>query len=450
MAPPNGESESKLGHVEEEDGMTFALNMVTSVVFPLAVRSAVELGIFDILAKASEGVKVKLSAADIALQIGSQSPTMIDRLLRLLATHSMLHCSLSHQSDEEDPQRLYSLAPYSNYFVTDADHHVSLGPLLDLNLDNIPFQSCRHRSHWSFAVDGAYYPPYARRITYTFIVVGAFVHPPCNTLCMYLLRPVHCYIELPLIVLCVLSSKEGPTRSNIPDPTHGSSGRVGTETKGAILEGGIPFHRVHGKHIYEYTGSDPRFNEVFNKAMINSTTIAIKRILEVYEGFEHINRLVDVAGGLGINLKLITSKYPHIQGVNFDLPHVIEHAPTYAGVTHVGGDMFESVPNGDAIFMKWILHNWNDEDCLKLLKNCHKAIPDDGKVIVVDSVLSVLPENTTVAKVASQADLIMMTQFSGGKERIQNEFMKLALGSGFSGIRFACRVSVFWVMEFFK
>ncbi|KAJ1429187.1 S-adenosyl-L-methionine-dependent methyltransferase [Sesbania bispinosa] len=112
--------------------------------------------------------------------------------------------------------------------------------------------------------------------------------------------------------------------------------------------------------------------------------------------------------------------------------------------------MFQSVPNGDAIFMKWILHNWNDEDCLKLLKNCHKAIPDDGKVIVVDAVLPVLPENTTIAKVASQADLIMMTQFSGGKERTQNEFMKLALGSGFSGIRVACRVSVFCVLEFFK
>lgn len=85
-------------------------------------------------------------------------------------------------------------------------------------------------------------------------------------------------------------------------------------------------------HIYEYTGVDPRFNDVFNKAMFNYTTIAMKRVLEVYKGFEHVKRLVDVGGGLGINLNLITSKYPHIEGVNFDLSHVIEHAPTYAGI----------------------------------------------------------------------------------------------------------------------
>ncbi|KAE9593431.1 putative O-methyltransferase COMT-type, S-adenosyl-L-methionine-dependent methyltransferase [Lupinus albus] len=97
---------------------------------------------------------------------------------------------------------------------------------------------------------------------------------------------------------------------------------------------------------------DPRFNDVFNNAMVNCTTIVMKRVLEFYKGFEHINKLVDVGGGLGINLNLITSKYPHLRGINFDLPHIIEHAPTYAGVEHVGGDMFESVPHGDVIFMK--------------------------------------------------------------------------------------------------
>ncbi|KAF1877942.1 hypothetical protein Lal_00049334 [Lupinus albus] len=64
-------------------------------------------------------------------------------------------------------------------------------------------------------------------------------------------------------------------------------------------------------------------------------------------------KVADVGGGLGINLNLITSKYPHLHGINFDLPHVIEHVPTYVGMEHVGGDMFESVPHGDAIFMKY-------------------------------------------------------------------------------------------------
>ena len=105
-----------------------------------------------------------------------------------------------------------------------------------------------------------------------------------------------------------------------------------SEIKGAIAEGGIPFNRAHGMHAFEYPRVDPRFNEVFNKAMLNSTTITMKRILDYYKGFEHINRLVDVGGGLGVNLKLITSKYSHVQGINFDLPHVIEHAPVYDGM----------------------------------------------------------------------------------------------------------------------
>ncbi|XP_020963079.1 flavone 3'-O-methyltransferase 1-like [Arachis ipaensis] len=149
-----------------------------------------------------------------------------------------------------------------------------------------------------------------------------------------------------------------------------------SELKGAILEGGIPFNRAHGMHVFEYAKIDPRFNEVFNKTMVNSSTILMKRTLDLYNGFEHINKLVDVGGGVGNHLKLITSKYPHIHGINFDLPHVIECAPLYTGVEHVGGDMFESVPNGDAIFIKRVLHDWSDEKCLKILKNCRKAIKD--------------------------------------------------------------------------
>jgi len=105
-----------------------------------------------------------------------------------------------------------------------------------------------------------------------------------------------------------------------------------SELKGAIMEGGIPFNRVYGMHAFEYPRVDPRFNDVFNKAMVNSTTINMKRIIDCYQGFEHVTKLVDVGGGLGINLKLITSKYSHIQGINFDLPHVLQHAPVYPGI----------------------------------------------------------------------------------------------------------------------
>ncbi|MED6201330.1 hypothetical protein PIB30_093883, partial [Stylosanthes scabra] len=99
----------------------------------------------------------------------------------------------------------------------------------------------------------------------------------------------------------------------------------------------------------------------------------------------------------------------------------------------------------------YILHDWDDENCLKLLKNCYKTIPSDGKVIVVDTILPVVPEPTPIAKKAFRFDVSMMAQTLRGKERTRQEFMHLAKGSGFTSIRFACCVSTsIWVMEFYK
>ncbi|KAJ8534846.1 hypothetical protein K7X08_016574 [Anisodus acutangulus] len=222
------------------------------------------------------------------------------------------------------------------------------------------------------------------------------------------------------------------------------------ELKDAVLEGGVPFDRVHGVHAFEYPKSDPKFNDVFNKAMLNHTTVVMKKILENYKGFENLKSLVDVGGGLGVNLKMITSKNPTIKGINFDLPHVVQDAPTYPGVEHVGGDMFESVPEGDAIFMKWILHDWSDTHCLKLLRNCYKALPDNGKVIIVEANLPLKPDTDTAVAGVSQCDLIMMAQNPGGKERSEQQFRALASEAGFKGVNLICCVCNFWVMEFYK
>lgn len=82
---------------------------------------------------------------------------------------------------------------------------------------------------------------------------------------------------------------------------------------------------------FAYTGTDPRVNKVFNKAMSQQSTLLMTRILETYKGFEGIETLVDVGGGIGASLKMIVSKYPSIKGINFDLRHVIQHAPSHPG-----------------------------------------------------------------------------------------------------------------------
>lgn len=78
-------------------------------------------------------------------------------------------------------------------------------------------------------------------------------------------------------------------------------------TKDAILEGGDQFKKVHGMPIFQYMDMDPTFNEVFNKGMADLSTIIMKKILEVYQGFEGLTSLVDVGGGTG------KCEYDHFQ-----------------------------------------------------------------------------------------------------------------------------------------
>ncbi|XP_021637410.2 caffeic acid 3-O-methyltransferase [Hevea brasiliensis] len=217
-----------------------------------------------------------------------------------------------------------------------------------------------------------------------------------------------------------------------------------------ILEGGIPFNKAYGMTAFEYQGIDQRFNRVFNQAMSNHTTLFMNKILDVYKGFEDLHVLVDVGGGIGVPLNIITSKYPHIKGINYDLPHVLADAPSYPDVDHVGGDMFVSVPKGDAIFMKWILHDWSDEHCLKLLNNCWDALPSNGKVIIAEAILPVKPENITSSHIVYEEDLLMLAHNPGGKERSQKEFEALALKSGFSGFQVVCCAYNMWIVEFHK
>ncbi|KAE8734768.1 Caffeic acid 3-O-methyltransferase [Hibiscus syriacus] len=352
----------------DEESFAYAGQIANSCAMSMSMHAAIQMDIFEIIAKA--GPDAKLSPKDIAAHLPTTNPeaaSMLDRMLRLLATHGIVGCSMAEDADEEgNPQRLYALTPVSRFFVRNEDG-VSLAPVMALHQDKVFLDS------WS-------------------------------------------------------------------------------QLKDAILEGGIPFNRVHGMNAFEYTAKDPRFNQVFNTAMKNHTTMVMRNILNAYTGFaDHLGQvIVDVGGGLGVSLSFITSKYPSIKGINYDLPHVIQHAPPIPGVEHVAGDMFQNVPKGDAIFMKFILHDWSDDHCLKLLKNCYNAIPDNGKVIVVDAVLPVLPETNAQVRCISQVDAVMMTQNPGGKERTRHEFQALATKAGFSCIRYECYVCSLWVMEFFK
>ncbi|KAL5725641.1 hypothetical protein ACHQM5_008765 [Ranunculus cassubicifolius] len=349
----------------EEEDFLFAMQLTTVSVLPMVMQTAIELDLFEIIAKAGPGAQV--SPTYIASQLSTENPNapnMLDRLLRLLASNSVLVSSLVSHEDNKSIERVYGLASVCKYFRRN-DDGVSLSPVALLVEDNVYIKS------WPYLKD-------------------------------------------------------------------------------SILRGGIPFNKAHGMHIFDYLRMDSRFYQVFNTAMSNHTTLFANKMLQTYKGFEGINEIVDVGGGYGHILNRIITNYPTINGINFDLPHVIEHAPSYPGVKHLGGDMFDQVPHGETIFMKWILHDWSDEDCLKLLKNCYNALPVHGKLIIVEEIQPDAVETSNAAKGLCQMDVIMMTQILDGKERTEEEFRILLTKAGFACMTKACSIYNYWVLESYK
>ncbi|KEH38013.1 putative methyltransferase [Medicago truncatula] len=210
------------------------------------------------------------------------------------------------------------------------------------------------------------------------------------------------------------------------------------------------FKKVNGISMYEYFGKDSQINKIFNKSMTDTCNVEIRKIVEEYKGLEGVSTMVDVGGGSGQSLKTIIAKYPSIKGINFDLPQVIENAPPTPGIQHIGGSMFESVPQGDAILLKSVCHNWSDEQCIQILSNCHKALPPNGKVIIIELAKPDVPEPTDASRFIYGMDNIMFLTV-GGKERTLKEYESLGKRSGFVKFQAACRVfSILEVMELYK
>ncbi|EMS46655.1 Eugenol O-methyltransferase [Triticum urartu] len=221
---------------------------------------------------------------------------------------------------------------------------------------------------------------------------------------------------------------------------------------GAAVGGGqTAFKRTHGVPMGEHLGRNPRVLGVVDKAMVQISVMVTSKLLERFHGFDDVAVLVDVGGGTGSTLEMITSRYKHIRGINFDLPHVISLSPSILGVEHIAGNMFDNVPTGDVIFLKTVLHMFDDNDCIKILKNCRQALSDKGRLIAVEFVLPATPELTRAAQNLYILDVMMLNNSEGGKERTAQEFLKLVRESGFSGTFQSTYIfGNFWALEFTK
>ncbi|KAK9192767.1 hypothetical protein WN944_003460 [Citrus x changshan-huyou] len=206
----------------------------------------------------------------------------------------------------------------------------------------------------------------------------------------------------------------------------------------AVLDPTIePFVKVHGEPAYSYYGKKPEMNGLMRKAMSGVSVPFMTSVLDGYDGFKGVKRLVDVGGSAGDCLRMILQKHPFIcEGVNFDLPEVVAEAPSIPGVTHFGGDMFKSIPAADAIFMKWVLTTWTDDECKLIMENCYKALPAGGKLIACEPVLPDDSNESQRTRALLEGDIFVMTIYRAkGKHRTEQEFKQLGLSAGFPHLR---------------
>ncbi|XP_026460902.1 (S)-scoulerine 9-O-methyltransferase-like isoform X2 [Papaver somniferum] len=176
----------------------------------------------------------------------------------------------------------------------------------------------------------------------------------------------------------------------------------------------VPFDAAHGTSIFEYACKEPRLNKVFNEGMGAFSVVVFEAVFKYYDGFSGMKELLDVGGGIGTSIRKIVSKYRSVRGVE-----------------HVEGDMFEEVPKAQNMLLKWILHDYDDERCVKLLKNCWNSLQVGGKVMIIEFVVPDRLVNNAESFNALNSDLIMMALNPGGKERTVSEFNDLADAAGF-------------------
>ena len=201
----------------------------------------------------------------------------------------------------------------------------------------------------------------------------------------------------------------------------------------SIQTGKTAFDKVFGKPIFDYLGDNPDKGQIFDDAMTGIHGRETGALLDAYD-FSGTEILADIGGGNGSNIIAIMEANPAMKGILFDLPHVVERAKER--VFNVGlsgrcrlecGDFFESVPSGaDTYILRHIIHDWDDEKSLAILRNCHSVIPANGKLLIIESVI---PQGNQ--RFAGKFLDLVMLLIPGGKERTKSEYNALLEQAGF-------------------
>lgn len=185
-----------------------------------------------------------------------------------------------------------------------------------------------------------------------------------------------------------------------------------------------------GTGFFEMLSKDPEAAATFDRAMEQIHGAEAQLMLEFYD-WKRFRHIVDVGGGSGHTLYSILEACPDARGTLFDLPGVVERARTsnHASAKRCafeGGSFFETIaPGGDCYFMRHILHDWSDEDSVRILRACRKAMRPGTPLLVVEKAI---PEGND-PEFAKLLDMNMLA--IGGKERTLAQYEQLFAATGF-------------------
>lgn len=190
-----------------------------------------------------------------------------------------------------------------------------------------------------------------------------------------------------------------------------------------------------GAGIFEYFGRAPAEANAFTESMEGMTALVASEAARVLDT-KGVGRVVDIGGASGALLAPLLEVNPLLKATLFDLPNVIEgeaftNIPDRirGRIDKVGGDFFQSVPSADLYLLKWILHDWSDEECVTILRNCRDAIAPNGRVAIFELVLGEVGE-TGLAPLMDLNMLVMLT----GRERSLAEYAELLAKAGFGEV----------------
>ncbi len=220
----------------------------------------------------------------------------------------------------------------------------------------------------------------------------------------------------------------------------------------SVQTGKVGWEKVHGLEVFPYFQKHPEEYEIFNRAMTSLSTNVMPALVEAYD-FTGVDTLVDIAGGHGRLLAGFLKSNQHLKGVLFDLPEVIKGASVLLKEESVAervrlesGDFFEKVTEGaDAYMMKFIIHDWDDERAVKILKHIHRDSAPNARVLLFEMVV---PEGNA-SNFSVIQDLEMLVS-PGGVERTEAEYRDLLEQAGFKLRRVIPTKSPFSIVEAFK